>query len=409
MPIARKEIDRIRYARKKADVDIVVFNDWLKEHFGCKLSQLESDKVQAVIDGIATINGEVKESAPVEEKSEPVVDTVEVLTEENAMTGATHSWIADKKPAEPKRRDEHHPYVLFYFSSPWFVPRLADLVYAFTRENITAHLYFDFPVGESTMSTQEFCAIRKLKRLKKTWKHESKNEGKEDILIMDDPSVAGHDRFIAPIRIGVQPSLIKNYGATAAGIKRLTQYYTWGKQEKADLKRAGANGSLITISGSPWLSYLARLVDKGDYFDAGTAVLYPPLGHITCKGYWKGSGLIGVLTDMGCKLIIIRQNRRDPNWLPAQFRMMDYLEPLNAAYEIPRYCIAPPGIPLVEPAALKVPTLRLKTGRPVSRKILQNCAPESLPDRYINQDASNSIVFAALRFFHAERKRQVNL
>ena len=394
--ITRKEADRIRYARKKADVSVIAFNDWLKKEFDCKVSELKSKDVDKVIAGIATINGtsdDTSHDASNEALSKPVVEP------------ETPSEI---KPIEPERK-RFRPYVLFYFSNPWFVPRLTGVIYAFIKQGIQVYIHFDFPMLEDSMSLQEALAIKKLKKSSKTFRHKEENDGKEDILFMDDPSVPGIDRFKAPTRIGVQPTPIKINPSLVAGIKRLTQYYTWGKQEKADLKRLGVNGSLITISGSPWLSYLAGLVAKGDYYDAGTAVLYPPLGHIGCKQYWKGSGVIGVLTEMNCKIIIIRQNRRDPNWLPQHFRMMDYLEPLNAAYEIPRYCIAPPGVPLVEPAALKVPTLRLKLGQVITRKMLEQCKHETLPDRYINSDAEYTIVMSALRFFHAERKRQINL
>lgn len=460
MAITRKDADRIRYARKKADVNVIDFNDWLKKEHGCKLSELDPEKVDDVIAGIATIKQEPEEAAPEEEAPEPAVEAEEsppsptvaddevvekaedvTLRAEAQSPDSQNTYDFDPDTLTPEQRKKHIPeiteevwesdvraaeeiaeqkaalkvlglgnagrlpYVLFHFSNPWNVPRLAELMIFFARKKIRVHVHYEFSMREESVSLQESEAIRKLKNIKYIHKHRSANDGKEDILIVDDPTLAAHDRYTAPLRFGVQTGISRMTSSLVAGIKRLTQYYSWSKQDKADLKRAGVSGSLLTASGSPWLSYLSRMAKKGDFFDAGTAVLYPPLGHHSCKAYWRASGLIGVLDQMKCKLIIIRQNRRDPNWLPEKFRMMDYLEPLNAADEVPRYCIAPPNIPLLEPAALEIPTLRLKAGQSISRKLLEGCVPENLPDRYTSLDASFSIFRNTMRRFYAQWPR----
>ncbi len=411
MPISRKDADRIRYARKKADVNVIDFNDWLQKEYGCKLSELEPEKVEDVIAGIVTVH-ETSHDTSDETSKEPMTGNAKSFNDitfdpDKLTQDQREEIIVDEKRELGKAG--RHPYVLFHFSNPWNVPRLADLMELFTRKKETVHFRLEFRMDDNRITLQEHEAIRKLRTAKNIYEHHTRSDGKEDILIVDDPAVPVHDKYVAPLRYGVQTGLPRITPSLVSGIKRLTQYFTWGKRDKADLKQAGVSGSLLTISGSPWLSYLSFLVARGDCFDAGTAVLYPPLEHIGCKQFWQGSGVIRVLAEMKCKIIIIRHNRRDPNWLPQQYRLMDYLEPLNAADEIPRYCIAPRGIPLVEPAALKIPTLRLRPGQVITPKMLKACGPEKLPDRYISINASYRIFRDTMRPFYAQWQRQADL
>lgn len=371
----------VHKARRESAVGLPEFNEWLQKEYGCTLGKVPDDKFDELMDGVKELGGVV-------EQQDGEADVPAPPPPPPTPPPAPEPEL-EPRPG-PKSKPGREPAVCFSFTDPWHVRRLEPLMKHLKRTlGMLIYYRLHFKIDGDRLTVQEKENINRIKKDYSNFQASSEKDRTIALIVVDDPTRIEHDQIKAKYRIGVQPSLIRLHGNIGHAAQKLDKYCCWGKEDKGKLKASGLPGEKILVTGSVWLSELNLLQRRNDVQKGPIAALYAPANNAPCKSFWRSSGLLDAISKMRYDIIVIRNGRKDPNWLPADCKVYDDFD-VELDY-IPSLVAAPRGIPLPEPAALKIPVLRLKIGQVVDSRHLMNAGAEALPLELINPNAKDVI------------------
>lgn len=409
----KKVYKKILAARKKAGFDDnKEFNDAWKHVFPeySALTKFPADRIEDLMAWINSHPSE-EEEAPVEEPEptpEPVAETepeVPSAPEPTPQAEPEAAPAPEKPPAEAKKKFEWKdmPIILLGISSYWYLRRLIPLIVELQRSTKHKLCYRIAAKLGAPKSTSDNFSLEILKT-SKTWAETPDGASKlnAEVLVLDDPSNPHTDRFRGKLRVSVQPTRINSVGKLAAGIRNIDHYFCWSKDDKNALKRIGVPGQKIVTMGSVWLSYLNGLIEDNKVSHKKIALLFAPNRSIPYRAYWAGSGVLKMLMEADYKIKIVKWMGITPNWVPDKVEVLDDFDVQMDA--IPSLAVATPEMILPEMAALKVPILRLPTGRLVRKDDMRKAIIEFLPPEIITPHSARNI--AKWLFDQADRIKE---